>query len=183
MDVCSNKFSCQQVECLFPQQGDAEADKVVACVVTFATKLPEARQDECESAVEDIMLFLLDHCMCLRKDIRLRACQILALLMKALPPDGDLSLDLCNKMESVLSERVADSYAPIRAVASRALARLAVPGEVRESIRLHLSNHDIFTFWFTVLKSFQRLLWLEYQGENIVEEAYIQCLQTEKNKV
>ncbi|KAK9813545.1 hypothetical protein WJX73_006201 [Symbiochloris irregularis] len=105
------------------------ADRLLGFLAFWAASRPQSQADAADQFVEDLLWDL--HTLSVAKDktVRLRACQMLALILHRLPAECELSEELVEGLQEALLERLRDKQAPVRVQAISALCRLADPGE------------------------------------------------------
>lgn len=115
-------------------------DRILRFLGTFAG---EANSQGRVDFVEHLLHKLVDLCYVKDHSARWRACQLVHCLMSSLPGDAAVSDDVADAIQSAMLERLDDAKPNIRAAAVRALARLPMPDEVKNTIHIY----SLFSQW------------------------------------
>ncbi|KAK3246813.1 hypothetical protein CYMTET_43668 [Cymbomonas tetramitiformis] len=127
-DVFFNDFCACLKHVLLVQKGDADAERVVKFVTTFATARESGNEDICDEFLENTLSFLLDYVTATDKTVRYRVCQIIAGILND-AGETEISDDLLERIQLDMTKRVRDKFPPVRVHAIRSLARLQDSGE------------------------------------------------------
>eukprot|EP00959_Pyramimonas_sp_CCMP1952_P247890 5181899-Pyramimonas_sp.AAC.1 len=107
--------------CFIP--GDAEAERMVRFVVTFATHQDAGHEEEAEEFLEQFVTTLVSHSEACSKHVRYRVCQIVAGIFEGEP---EVSEDLWEEVKTAMMARLRDKIAAVRMQAARALSRMQI---------------------------------------------------------
>ena len=110
------------------QTKSRHVDKALAFLAVFCGFQADEREQEAEKLVDDLVWDVLEFVSAVDKTVRIRACQLLLLILSQL---SELDAQLSDRLQETWLARLRDKQPAVRALAATSVARLANAQEVR----------------------------------------------------